>query len=236
MPSVLSGVVQDLLDNAEDTNKSKILNALDFPLWDGNGDRYAYATDVAAWDVTRGLHIFDPSVLYPAGDVRWGLAGLKNSMTFLHIDPEGFHTENTVGVGGKAWGLLRERPSLKTSSSNFYLHEGFCLNEIADNTQYDFEIVALRPGDRMYVCHSLPRFYVHDSPQIYATQYPSFCVWNGEFHLLWRALLFHYDNATDSLRPDSLIYAGQICNQHRSSGLSAAASSDPCLIPTWFDG
>ena len=63
MPSVLSGVVQDLLDNAEDTNKSKILNALDFPLWDGNGDRYAYATDVAAWDVTRGLHIFDPSVL-----------------------------------------------------------------------------------------------------------------------------------------------------------------------------
>ncbi len=67
-----SGVVQDLLDNAEDTDRSKILNALDFPLWDGSRDRNGYATDMAAWDVTRGLHIFDPSALYPTGDVRWG--------------------------------------------------------------------------------------------------------------------------------------------------------------------
>ena len=71
-------------------------------------------------------------------------------MTFLHIDPEGFHTENTIGVGGKAWGILRERPNLKTSSADFFLDGGFCLTEVIDQTQYDFEIVALRPGDRMY--------------------------------------------------------------------------------------
>ncbi len=151
VPLVLSGVVQDLLDNAQDTDCSKILNALDFPLWDGIRDRNGYATDMAAWDVTRGLHIFDPSALYPTGDVRWGLAGLKNAMTFLHIDPDGLHTENMVGVGGKAWGILRERPGLKTSSTNFYMDEGFSLNEILDCAQYDFEIIALRPGDRLYV-------------------------------------------------------------------------------------
>lgn len=151
VPSVLSGIVQDLLDNVEDTDSNKILNALDFPLWNGNCDTNAYSADLAAWDVTRGLHIFDPSALYPTGDVRWGLAGLKHSMTFLHIDPEGFHTENTISVGGKAWGLLRERPGTSTSSTDFYLDEGFCLNEIVDDTQYDFEIIALRPGDRMYV-------------------------------------------------------------------------------------
>lgn len=151
VPLVLSGVVQDLLDNVEDINTNKILNALDFPLWNGNCERNTYSTDLAAWDVTRGLHIFDPSALYPTGDVRWGLAGLKHSMTFLHIDPDGFHTENTVIVGGKAWGLLRERPGMKKSSIDFYLDEGFCLNEIVEATHYDFEIIALRPGDRMYV-------------------------------------------------------------------------------------
>ena len=59
VPLVLSSVVEDLLDNAQDTDCSKILNALDFPLWDGSCDRNGYATDMAAWDVTRSLHIFD---------------------------------------------------------------------------------------------------------------------------------------------------------------------------------
>lgn len=72
-------------------------------------------------------------------------------MTFLHIDPDGFHTENKVVVGGKAWGLLRERPGMKTSSTNFYLSKGYCLNEIVKATHYDFEIIALRPGDCLYV-------------------------------------------------------------------------------------
>ena len=151
VPSVLSGIVQDLLDNTEDTDNNKILNALDFPLWNGNCNRNAYSTDLAAWDVTRGLHIFDPSALYPTGDVRWGLAGLKHSMTFLHIDPDRFHTENTVGVGGKAWGLLRERPGIKKSSIDFYLNEAFCLNDVVETTDYDFEVIALRLGDRMCV-------------------------------------------------------------------------------------
>ena len=164
VPSVLSGVVQDLLDNVEDIDTNKILNALDFPLWNGNCERNGYSTDLAAWDVTRGLHIFDPSTPYPTGDVRWGLAGLKHLMTFLHIDPDGFHTENTVIVGGKAWGLLRERPGMKKSSMNFYLDEGFCLNEIVEATHYDFEIIALRPGDRMYaVLLSLVFAFTHIS-------------------------------------------------------------------------
>ena len=238
MPAVLSGVTQDLLDNAEDTDTSKILNGLDFPLWDGIRDRSVYATDMAAWDVTRGLHIFDPSTLYPAGDVRWGLAGLKNAMTFVHIDPEGFHTENTIGVGGKAWGILRERPDFKASSTNFYLDDGFRLNEVKDCTKYDYEIIALRPGDRMYVYSSiiLAQHSADDFSQLHATQYPPFCVWDGEHHLLRRSFLLHLDNATDALRGYPLIYAGQVLDQYQPSSFSPAFAADSYVLSARSDG
>lgn len=150
-PLVLSGVIQDLLDNANNTDSSKILNALDFPLWDGSREATAYATNIAAWDITCGLHIFDPSSSHPTGDVRWGVAGLKNSITFLHVDPEGLGTRDAIGVGGKAWGVVQEHPGFKKSSINFYLDDGFCLNEVTEESNYDFEIIALHPGDCMYV-------------------------------------------------------------------------------------
>lgn len=149
--AVVCGVVQDLLDNAEDTATSKILNALDFPLFDRSSGRSPYSLDYAAWDITRALHIFNPQSLFPVGDVQWGLAGLKYSMTYVHEECDGFLTKVTVGTGGKAWGILRERSNLKKSSINFFLDKGFCLDDVVNNSDYDFEMVALRTGDCLYV-------------------------------------------------------------------------------------
>lgn len=148
--SVLSGRVRELLNNSEDTKTTKILNALDFPLWNGRHSPNAYSTDIASWDVTRGLHIFEPSLLYPTCDVQWGIAGHKHSMSYNHIEPDGLLTEITVGLGGKAWGVLRERPGFKKSSIHMYLNKNFSLNEIND-PKYDFEIMRLKAGDRLYV-------------------------------------------------------------------------------------
>jgi hypothetical protein len=151
-PSVVSGHVRDILKHSEEADTNKILNGLDFPIpWDASGDRRGFATDVAAWDVTRGLHIFDAATNYPTADVCWGLAGHKDTMTWQHQDPDGLSTYINVGVGGKAWGILRERPGVKISSTDFFLDEGFHLTEVVEESQYDFEIMHLRRGDRLYV-------------------------------------------------------------------------------------
>ena len=81
--------------------------------------------------------------------MRWALVGLQNALTFLHLDCEGVGTEITVADGGKAWGFLRERDSNPLSSINFFLKDSFRLNEVLPLSQYDFEVVALRPGDRL---------------------------------------------------------------------------------------
>lgn len=201
IPSVLSGHVKDLLDNCEDTETTKILNGLDFPLWNGKHDLNPYATDLAAWDVTRGLHCFDPGLRYPTCDVQWGLAGHKYSMTFNHIEPDGFLTKITVGLGGKAWGILRERPGVKKSSIRFYLDKHFSLNEV-DNPKYDFEIMALKTGDCLYV---LPLLVIRSTQfdsccfKIYATGRHSFRIRNGKLHLLRQPFLFDPYDATDPL-------------------------------------
>ena len=146
-PVVVSGHVRDIWDNRHPNGK--ILNALDLPLYDGNTSLNEYASDLHAWDVTRGHHHIDQSSLYPTGHMRWALVGLQNSMTFLHIDCDGLSTSVTVTDGGKAWGFLRQRLGNPMSSINFFLKDSFCLDEVLPSSEYDFEVVALQPGDRL---------------------------------------------------------------------------------------
>ena len=146
-PKVVSGRVRDIWDNRHPNGK--ILNALDLPLYDGNTSLNEYASDLHAWGLTRGHHHIDQSSLYPTGHMRWALVGHQNSMTFLHIDCEGLSTAVTVADGGKAWGFLRERPGNPMSSINFFLNNHFRLDEVLQSSEYDFELVALRPGDRL---------------------------------------------------------------------------------------
>ncbi len=81
--------------------------------------------------------------------MRWALFGHENALTFLHIDCEGLGTDVLVGDGGKVWGFLRDRPGNPLSSINFFLKDGFRLDQVLRSSEYDFEVVALRPGDRL---------------------------------------------------------------------------------------
>ena len=139
--------MQDLWDNHHPSGK--ILNALDLPLYDGSTEPTQYASDLHAWDVTRGHHHVDQTSPYPTKHMRWALAGHENAITFLHIDCEGLSTDIMVIDGGKAWGFLRERRGNPLSSINFFLKDGFRLDQVLSSSEYDFEIVALRPGDRL---------------------------------------------------------------------------------------
>ena len=142
----MSGRVQDIWDNRHPSGK--ILNALDLPLYDGDTSLTEYASDLHAWDVTRGHHHIGQSS-YPTVHMRRALVGHQNSMTFLRIDCEGLSTDITLADGGKAWGFLRERPGNSMSSINFFLKDSFYLDEVLPISEYDFELVALRPGDRL---------------------------------------------------------------------------------------
>jgi hypothetical protein len=146
-PTVVSGRVRDLWVNSH--LSGKILNALDLPLYAGDTEPTEYGSELHAWDVTRGHHHIDQKSSYPTEDMRWALVGLQNALTFLHVDCEGVGTDITVADGRKAWGFLRERHNNPLSSTNFFLKDAFRLNEVLPLSEYDFEMVALRPGDRL---------------------------------------------------------------------------------------
>ena len=146
-PTVVSGHVRDLWNNRHPSGK--ILNALDLPLYAGDTEPTDYASELHAWDVTRGHHHIDQKSSYPTEDMRWALVGLQNALTFLHLDCEGVNTEITVADGKKAWGFLYERISNPLSSIDFFLKDSFRLNEVLPLSDYDLEIVALRPGDKL---------------------------------------------------------------------------------------
>lgn len=147
-PSTVSGLVSDLLDNAHDPN-GKILNGLDFPMWDDSPkQRSAYATDVVAWDYLRGKpYCGNYTTSYPTGHMRWGLAGTANTVTFLHIDSDGFSTFVRILCGKKIWGIYCPSPDLPLSSINVFLDDEFLLDEIHDKGTYGLEAIVLRPGD-----------------------------------------------------------------------------------------
>jgi hypothetical protein len=77
----------------------------------------------------------------------WGLAGTANSISFLHIDSDGFSTFVRVITGKKVWGILREDPNIPLSSINLFLDKNFLLDEILDESRFGLEAIVLRPGD-----------------------------------------------------------------------------------------
>lgn len=145
--TVVSGRVRDIWDNRHPSGK--ILNALDLPSYNGNTEPTEYATDLHAWDVTRGHHHIDQASSYPTEHMRWALVGLKNSISFVHVDCEGLGTDIWVADGGKVWGFLRQRSGNPLSSINFFLDNRFRLNEVLRSSAYDFEAIAMRRHDRL---------------------------------------------------------------------------------------
>lgn len=149
MPLTVSGTFRNILDNANKPD-GKILNGLDLPLWDDNlKERLPYATDMAAWDYVRGRP-HGVSSQYPTTDMRWGLAGTANAVTFFHIDSDGYSTFLRVIYGKKVWGIYRHQPPhLSLSSTNLFLDKNFRLDEILDQSTFGLEAIVLQPGDML---------------------------------------------------------------------------------------
>jgi len=81
----------------------------------------------------------------------WGLAGTANSVTFIHIDSDGYATTVRVVTGKKVWGILTETPRHRLASTDIFLDDDFLLNEITPGSTFGLEAIVLRPGDMLYV-------------------------------------------------------------------------------------
>ena len=90
-----------------------------------------------AWDFTRAKLHCGRELHYPTEHMRWGLAGTANTMTFLHINCDGFNTFLKVVCGMKVWGFYQERPENPLSLIDIFLNEGFHLDEIPNSAAYN---------------------------------------------------------------------------------------------------
>ena len=81
--------------------------------------------------------------------MRWGLAGTANTVTFAHIDSDGFSTFVQVMAGRKVWGIYCQASELPLSSINAFLHKDFMLDNLVDGAKYGFEAIVLCPGDQL---------------------------------------------------------------------------------------
>lgn len=141
------GVVKDLLEHRGPDGK--ILNALDLPLRGGNTTPTEYTSDLHAWDYTRNFHSVSSKKAYPTEEMRWALAGLKNTFSLLHADCNGLGTFIHVLCGGKVWGIVREFSTNPVRSVKFYTDAGFSIEEASRKSDYRFELIVLRPQDKL---------------------------------------------------------------------------------------
>ncbi len=118
-------------------------------MWNVNPmEQSAFAVDVSAWDYMRGKPNCGNAVMsYPTEHMRWGLAGTANTMTFMHVDSDGFNSFVKVVYGKKVWMLYCERPKLPHSSTNIFLDQRFSLDKINPNAAFDLKAIVLRPDD-----------------------------------------------------------------------------------------
>jgi hypothetical protein len=72
-----------------------------------NNNSSHLTSNTTAWQHTLGipgLMDMDP----PFNDIKWGIAGGKNALSWPHIDASGFATTVVVTTGSKYWILLKE--------------------------------------------------------------------------------------------------------------------------------
>jgi hypothetical protein len=176
LPRNVVGSVAELLESVK--SGKKILNGMEFPMLDAPLEHTPYTTDLAAWRATVGVHTCPLKSEYPKGSMRWGLAGSANSLTFMHIDSDGYNTFVKVLCGKKLWAFYREGPSQRLSTIDVFTNPEFCLDEVLPESDYGIEAIVLNPGDLLYV-QSMFRFLCHAyacSPKVYKGGHTALCL------------------------------------------------------------
>jgi hypothetical protein len=109
---------------------------------------------MVAWDYLRGKNVYNGPTPYPTEDMRWGLAGTANAVSWMHIDSDGFATFIRIMTGKKVWAIYRPLSSgLPLSSTKIFLRDSFCLTEVPTQEEFNMEAMVLRQGDLLYVVH-----------------------------------------------------------------------------------
>ena len=145
LPANVIGPVSDLLECGKDG--SRILNGLEFPMLDASIELNAYSSDLAAWKATSGAHTCPRKAEYPKVDMRWGLAGTANTISFLHLDSDGFNTFLKVLCGLKLWAFYRECETYGLPSIDVFTTKSFLLDDISEDSDFGLEAVVLKRGD-----------------------------------------------------------------------------------------
>ncbi|PPR03258.1 hypothetical protein CVT26_008086 [Gymnopilus dilepis] len=199
-PSVVSGLFKEMLSNVGPNGR--ILNGLDFPMFNGSRELNSFAVDLAAWYAARGLYTTNSSAPYPTEHMRWGLVGHRNTFTFLHIDCDGLCTDNGPCCGSKLWGFLSPRDELPLSSTKFFLDQGFHLNDVTPESKYDFEAIVLRPGDRIYMRPNTPHFVLGLEDSIcYGGHYYATCLMQQTLQGMIHAFVLNHYLTNTSHQP-----------------------------------
>ncbi len=97
-----TGTLLQMLD-ATRSPTGPILNALSFPRPLKGAVRSGMSSEVEAWEVTAGKAFCPGTLLYPMGEMRWGLAATAGGRHWIHVDSDGLGTYIDVQCGGKWW-------------------------------------------------------------------------------------------------------------------------------------
>ncbi|KAF8873848.1 hypothetical protein CPB84DRAFT_1690553 [Gymnopilus junonius] len=155
---VVSGYTSDILVN--ERSNGQILNGLDFPMGDADRRPNKYAVDLDACDITCGFHQVPLTSSYLTEHMRWGAAGTRNTLTFVHIDCDGLNTNDGPICGSKLWAVMeRLLGSKPLSSIHFFLdEEAFVLDDVPAKVKYRFEGIVLRSSDILFMKANTPHF------------------------------------------------------------------------------
>jgi hypothetical protein len=137
------GTLKDILRCHEE--KSKILNALDFPMLSAPHPPTAIASDLAAFNGTVDLPMCGRNILFPVTSTRWGLAATAGAHHLWHIDCNGFGTYIDTQTGQKWWIVARPKPDSDRFSHPTLFTEEFHIDG-ANFNKWDLEAVLLLPG------------------------------------------------------------------------------------------
>ncbi|KAF8965329.1 hypothetical protein BDZ97DRAFT_1659254, partial [Flammula alnicola] len=147
IPATITGTLQEVLDEV-DRDEGRIVNALDLPLCHESTAPTAYSTDTYAWHHTRGRLGFLSNEVFPTTDTCWALIGSRHTVTFFHVDPDGFNTH------------------MPLSSRHVFFDKGFHLDRFTDKAKYDLEAVFLSKGDFLLMRANQPHAIYGKEPTI----------------------------------------------------------------------
>lgn len=155
-----TGNFRQILD-ASRSSTGPILNAPLFPQPLNGIEPSSMSSEIEAWQVTEGKPFCGTTLVFPTGEMRWGLVATGGARHWIHIDSDGLGKYIEVQCGGMWW-IIFSPPD--GQSKKVFSRIDIFLNNFDTNAkpggQWDVnadkweswvaEAVYLTPGTRLY--------------------------------------------------------------------------------------